>query len=57
MESRVAALRRAGVSVEYHKIAAVAHGFGVGTGTNAEGWIDKALRFWTTHIGLAGTSR
>lgn len=46
MERRVAALRRAGARVEYRRYAGVGHGFGAGTGTSAEGWIDDALRFW-----------
>jgi hypothetical protein len=24
----------------------VGHGFGPGIGTRAEGWIDRAIRFW-----------
>jgi acetyl esterase/lipase len=46
MERRVAALRRAGTEVEYHKYPGVGHGFGLGVGTSAEGWIADALRFW-----------
>jgi acetyl esterase/lipase len=46
MERRVEALRSAGVTVEHHKYPGLGHGFGLGTGTNAEGWIDEALRFW-----------
>lgn len=46
MERRVAALRNAGVEVEYHKYKDVGHGFGVGSGTTAEGWVGKAVRFW-----------
>jgi len=46
MERRVAALRRAGTRVEYHKYPGVGHGFGLGVGTNAEGWIADAVRFW-----------
>ena len=46
MERRVDALRNAGVMVEHHKYPALGHGFGLGTGTSAEGWIDEALRFW-----------
>lgn len=46
MESRVAALRRAGTEVEYRKYPGVAHGFGLGTGTPAEGWVADAVRFW-----------
>jgi acetyl esterase/lipase len=50
MERRVAALRRAGTDVEYHRYPGVGHGFGLGVGTSAEGWIEEAVRFWTKHI-------
>ena len=43
MERRVAALRRLGTEVEYRKYRGVGHGFGLGTGTTAEGWIGDAL--------------
>jgi len=46
MERRIAALRRAGTKVEYRKYPNLAHGFGPGTGTSAEGWIIDAIRFW-----------
>ncbi|OFW64986.1 MAG: esterase [Actinobacteria bacterium RBG_13_63_9] len=46
MERRIAALREAGTEVEYHKFANLGHGFGLGTGTSAAGWIDDAMRFW-----------
>ena len=46
MERRIAALRRAGTEVEYHKFNNLGHGFGLGTGTSAAGWIDDAIRFW-----------
>jgi acetyl esterase/lipase len=46
MERRVAALRRGGTDVEYHQYRGVGHGFGLGVGTSAEGWIADALRFW-----------
>jgi len=46
MERRADALRKAGVSVEHHNYPALGHGFGLGTGTSAEGWIDEAVRFW-----------
>ncbi|MCG3190148.1 MAG: hypothetical protein LKCHEGNO_02765 [Burkholderiaceae bacterium] len=46
MERRVAALRRSGVRVEYRLCPKVGHGFGLGTGTPAEGWADEAIRFW-----------
>jgi acetyl esterase/lipase len=46
MERRVAALRQAGTEVVYHKYKNLGHGFGLGTGTSAEGWITDAIRFW-----------
>ncbi len=51
MEKRVALLRQAGTEVEYHKYPGVAHGFGLGTGTSADGWAAEAVRFWAKHIG------
>jgi acetyl esterase/lipase len=50
MERRVAALRKLGTDVDYRKYRGVAHGFGLGTGTTAEGWIEDAMRFWTRQI-------
>lgn len=46
MEKRIEALRKAGTVVEFHRYPGVAHGFGPGMGTRAEGWLDRALRFW-----------
>lgn len=48
---RVAALRRAGTDVEFHEYPGVGHGFGLGVGTSAEGWIAEAVRFWARHVG------
>jgi predicted esterase len=50
MERRIAALRSAGIEVEYHKYGNLGHGFGPGTGTSAEGWIVDAVRFWEKFI-------
>ena len=46
MEKRVEALRRAGTAVEYHRYKGLGHGFGLGTGTSADGWVRAAIRFW-----------
>ena len=46
MERRLQILERAGVMVAYRKVPGLGHGFGSGTGTAAEGWIDDAVRFW-----------
>jgi acetyl esterase/lipase len=50
MERRVAALRKAGREVEFHRYSGLGHGFGAGTGTSAEGWLDLAVRFWEKSI-------
>jgi acetyl esterase/lipase len=54
MERRVEALKQAGVTVEYHKYPNLGHGFGLGKGTSAEGWVFEAIRFWETAIGSSG---
>lgn len=50
VERRVENLRNAGVEVEYRRYQTAGHGFGLGTGTDAEGWLDLAVRFWQRHI-------
>jgi acetyl esterase/lipase len=45
----VGQLKAAGVTVQYTKYPAVGHGFGLGTGTSAAGWIDHAIAFWQAH--------
>lgn len=43
-------LRKAGVNVEVHTPKYAEHGFGVGNGTSAEGWIQQAVRFWENNM-------
>jgi len=50
MARRVATLRKAGTEVEYHRYQGLGHGFGLGNGTVAEGWVQLATRFWRKHI-------
>jgi acetyl esterase/lipase len=50
VDRRVAAMRNAGLEVAYRKYRNVGHGFGLGTGTPAEGWLDDAVRFWERHL-------
>jgi acetyl esterase/lipase len=50
MERQVERLRRIGTEVEFHRYSGVGHGFGLGIGTSAEGWIDRAIRFWEKSI-------
>lgn len=53
VDTRVEDLRSAGVEVEYRRLQSAGHGFGLGTGTDAEGWLDSAVRFWRRHIRAA----
>ncbi|GAB2844033.1 hypothetical protein GCM10022221_49180 [Actinocorallia aurea] len=49
LDDVVAGLRALGVPVEYRKAASGGHGFGLGVGTDAEGWFDHAVAFWERH--------
>jgi acetyl esterase/lipase len=53
MERRVAALRKSGARVEFERYAGLGHGFGPGTGTAAEGWLDRAIEFWERSLKTA----
>jgi acetyl esterase/lipase len=46
MLRRVNRLREQGTTVEFHRYPDVGHGFGLGTGTSADGWVRAAIRFW-----------
>ena len=35
-----------GIDAKLQKYKNLTHGFGVGEGTEAEGWIDDAIEFW-----------
>jgi acetyl esterase/lipase len=50
MEERIRHLERAGIDVQFRRYEGIGHGFGLGTGTVAEGWIDEAVRFWETQL-------
>lgn len=49
MEERIRRLDRAGVDTEFRRLDGIGHGFGLGTGTVAEGWVDDAVDFWEAH--------
>lgn len=50
VKARISALKKSGVDAEFREYAGVGHGFGLGTGSSAEGWIREALRFWERHF-------
>jgi acetyl esterase/lipase len=50
VDGRVENLRNVGIEVEYRKYRNAGHGFGLGVGTDAEGWIEHAVQFWESHL-------
>lgn len=50
MQARLQALDRLGIPTEFHVYPGLSHGFGLGIGTVAEGWIDDAVAFWQRQI-------
>ncbi|WP_270399911.1 alpha/beta hydrolase [Mitsuokella multacida] len=51
VQSRIDALRAGGVPAELEIFPGLAHGFGLGNGTVAEGWLDRAVAFWEAQLG------
>ncbi|MGM0213094.1 alpha/beta hydrolase [Enterococcus sp. AZ109] len=50
MRTRIQNLQDSGVDAEIVTFHRVGHGFGLGIGTEAENWEDRALVFWQNHI-------
>lgn len=50
MKQRTARIRAQGTDAEIEIFEGLAHGFGLGTGTVAEGWLDHALSFWERQL-------
>lgn len=46
MQNRLNAMSTLGIDTEFHVYEGLGHGFGLGTGTVAEGWINDAVAFW-----------
>ena len=51
MQSRLESLSALGIPTEFHSYNGLPHGFGLGTGTVAEGWLQDAIRFWQQQSG------
>ena len=51
MQSRLESLSALGIPTEFHSYNGLPHGFGLGTGTVAEGWLIDAVRFWQQQSG------
>lgn len=50
MKQRLDGMRSLGIDTEFHSYPGLSHGFGLGTGTVAEGWIDEAIAFWKRQL-------
>ncbi len=50
MKQRIDSLDALGIDTEFHVYPNLGHGFGLGTGTSAEGWLDDAVNFWEKHM-------
>lgn len=50
IQQRLQAMNALGIPTEFHAYEGLRHGFGLGTGTIAEGWIDDAVAFWEKQV-------
>lgn len=48
MKQRLDGMSTLGIPTEFHSYPGLRHGFGLGHGTVAEGWIEQAISFWET---------
>ena len=51
MEELVRRIRANGTDAEIEVFDGLPHGFGLGEGTVAEGWIGRAIEFWEQQMG------
>lgn len=54
MQRRLQSLSALGIPTEFHACQGLPHGFGLGIGTVAEGWIGDAVSFWQQQSGNNG---
>ena len=50
MQSRLKTLDSYGIPTEFHSFEGLPHGFGLGTDTAADGWINDAVDFWERQV-------
>lgn len=50
MQARINAIKKNGTDAEIEVFKGLSHGFGLGEGTVAEGWVNHAAAFWKKHI-------
>lgn len=50
MQNRINKIKANGTDAEIEIFEGLPHGFGLGTGTKAEGWINNAIKFWERNM-------
>ncbi len=50
MENRINKIKQNGTDFEIEIFEGLPHGFGLGIGTKAEGWINNAIQFWERNM-------
>lgn len=50
MEHRIHNLKAQGIPTEFHVYPGLGHGYGLGEGTVAEGWLTDAVHFWEAQM-------
>lgn len=50
MKQRLDGMSALRIDTEFHSYPGLGHGFGLGTGTVAEGWLDEAVAFWEKQV-------
>lgn len=50
MQNRLQRLSELGIPTEFHVYDGLGHGFGIGNGTVAEGWVKDAINFWKKNM-------
>ena len=50
MKRRLDGMSTLGIDTEIYSYPGLSHGFGLGTDTVAEGWIDEAIAFWQRQL-------
>lgn len=51
MSNRIERIKANGTDAEIEVFEGMPHGFGLGAGTVAEGWLDRAVEFWQRQMG------
>lgn len=57
MQRRLELLSELSTPTEFHVYPGLGHGFGLGTGTAAEGWLNDAVAFWEKQMNHGGQTK